>query len=423
MDQFTFPTSLAPEVSFTEVTGSLQVQGWDRPEIAVRAQSESLSVDVKDDIIEIQCTSNCAVRLPYGTTVRVERVQGDARFKLLEDQLTIGKVMGHLSLRSVAETQIESVQGDLDVKHIAGNLRVGTVFGNTYIREIQGFCIITEVMGNLDLRNVESDVQAKANGNARLRLNTLEGNQYRVQAAGNLNCRIPDNASANVTLHAGSGEITLRIPNQPHVVKSSSYTFALSEGLVEINLSANGSLFLGAQSGAASDSSFSELDEEITGISENFSQQIGQQIESQIEAQMEALTRQLNEQMANLSDTLGKARMPTDESQRILERARLDSERAAARAQERMRRTQEKMEVKLEAARHRAEIKAQAAQRRQQTAKGRSRFFDWTPQPPQPPKEIVSDEERLLILRMLEQKKITLQEAEQLLAALEGKNG
>ena len=38
-----------------------------------------------------------------------------------------------------------------------------------------------------------------------------------------------------------------------------------------------------------------------------------------------------------------------------------------------------------------------------------------------PPKEAVSDEERLAILRMLEQKKITLEQAEQLLSALEGK--
>jgi hypothetical protein len=88
-----------------------------------------------------------------------------------------------------------------------------------------------------------------------------------------------------------------------------------------------------------------------------------------------------------------------------------------------MRRTQEKMEAKLEASRRRAELKAQAALRRQQTANRRGRTFEWTPPSPPPAKETVSDEERLLILRMLEQKKITLQEAEELLAALEGKNG
>jgi hypothetical protein len=37
--------------------------------------------------------------------------------------------------------------------------------------------------------------------------------------------------------------------------------------------------------------------------------------------------------------------------------------------------------------------------------------------------EPVTEEERLMILRMLEQKKITLEEAEILLSALEGKDG
>ena len=36
---------------------------------------------------------------------------------------------------------------------------------------------------------------------------------------------------------------------------------------------------------------------------------------------------------------------------------------------------------------------------------------------------MATNEERLLILRMLEQKKISLSEAEELLSALEGKNG
>jgi hypothetical protein len=40
-----------------------------------------------------------------------------------------------------------------------------------------------------------------------------------------------------------------------------------------------------------------------------------------------------------------------------------------------------------------------------------------------PPAEPVSDEERMLILRMLEQGKISVADAEQLLAALEGKRG
>jgi len=47
--------------------------------------------------------------------------------------------------------------------------------------------------------------------------------------------------------------------------------------------------------------------------------------------------------------------------------------------------------------------------------------WDLTPHGPVPTGEPVSDEERLSILKMLQDKKITLEDAEKLLAALEGK--
>ena len=54
---------------------------------------------------------------------------------------------------------------------------------------------------------------------------------------------------------------------------------------------------------------------------------------------------------------------------------------------------------------------------------GRRFAFNWSPgygTPPVPPSEPVSDEERMAILKMLQEKKITAEEAEQLLSALEG---
>ena len=83
-----------------------------------------------------------------------------------------------------------------------------------------------------------------------------------------------------------------------------------------------------------------------------------------------------------------------------------------------MRRTQERMEHKLNAAQRKLEQKKRAA----------GRHPHWgaptppvPPIPPTPPSEPVSEEERMMILRMLEQKKIGLDDAEKLLSALEGK--
>ena len=144
------------------------------------------------------------------------------------------------------------------------------------------------------------------------------------------------------------------------------------------------------------------------------------QLYQKIEAQMQAMTRQINEQMELLTQRFSGAGMSPEEIERIMAQARQVSERETTRAQEKMRRAQEKLERKLEAAQRQRE---KAADRRTRGAGRQSWSFDWPSPPPAPapPKEPVSDEERLMILRMLEQKKITLEEAEQLLAALEDK--
>jgi hypothetical protein len=107
-----------------------------------------------------------------------------------------------------------------------------------------------------------------------------------------------------------------------------------------------------------------------------------------------------------------------EQRQRILEQARRSGERATEKAQEQARRAQEKLERKLEAAKRRSEMKDRHAERRSR----RSFNVEIGVQTAEPASEPVSDEERLTILRMLEQKKISLAEADALLDALEGKS-
>jgi hypothetical protein len=204
-------------------------------------------------------------------------------------------------------------------------------------------------------------------------------------------------------------------------VQAEHYELTLGDGRTEMRLACSGNISLSVQSGGfGSAENESQFDAEVAGMSAEFSQQISRQIESQIEAQMESITRQLNEQMSYLSSTINNTGLTPEETEKIMERAREESERATERAQERIRLAQEKMERKLEAARRRAEMKAEAAQRKSQPYGRSSWNVQWSA-PQAAPVEPVSDEERLMILKMLEQKKITPEEAEQLLASLEGK--
>jgi hypothetical protein len=118
--------------------------------------------------------------------------------------------------------------------------------------------------------------------------------------------------------------------------------------------------------------------------------------------------------------------LPPDFSERINRRVQAAMERAQVHVEEAGRRA-EATGRKVEAAVRRAEAKARAAEVR---ARRGARInmnvgrweWDLSPKSPTETGQAVSDEERLTILRMLQEKKISLQDAEKLLAALEGKS-
>jgi len=421
MDQQTISTSISPEVIIEETHGHLQVKGWEHPEVAVKASPDEVSVVEENDLVRIRCRGHLTVRLPYGATVRVERVHGDARFKLLEDQLTIEEVDGSLTLRNISEVSVESVHGELFAKHIQGNINAGRIDGNAILRDVQGSCTLETVNGNLDLRDIEGEVNTACSGNCRLRLSEMTGERYILEADGNLQAYIPEDADLRLKLSSDGERINVKLPDRNQSLRQPTCELTLGSGQIEMELSAGGNLMLTGTSGDVDDSDA----DGGADFGAGFSEEINRQVTSQIDAQMQAMNRQLQEQLAHLQANIGRAGLSAEESERIMRQARDNSERATARVQEQMRRTQEKLERKLEAARRKNELKAQAADRRSQSRGRRGWSFEWPPAPPSPPTppagDPVSEEERLMILRMLEEKKISLEEAEALLSALEGK--
>lgn len=422
MNKQRISTSLAPEVIIEKIDGNLQVRGWDEPEVVVQADPNVLRLDEQDDVVRLNCDGDCEIRMPSGAALQVDTAHGEARFRLLEDSLTIKTVHGSLYLRNVAETKVETVHGELLAREIAGDLRVDSVDGNVTARDVQGQCCLKNVYGNLDLRDIEGDIQATLKGNARLRLSTVSGNQYEIHADGNVHCRLPAEASLLLDLSSKGETISVKREDGSRLYQQGSCKVTLGEGSSTMTISAGGSIYVSAREGSGSEDEDSPSGYEGFGRTpDDFSEQIARQVEAQLEAQMEMMNRQLNEQMASLTASISRAGLSPEETERIMQRARERSERANAQTQEKVRRAQEKLERKLETARRKEE------QRGQQSGGGarygRSAWqFNFPPTPPAPPaKESVSDEERLTILRMLEQKKITIDEAEQLLSALEGK--
>jgi hypothetical protein len=448
MEKQFITTSESPKVVL-EIKANLRLKGWDELQVLVKTESENnLSIEQLDDAIHVVCASDCKVYVPRQASVTLQVATGDATIKGLEGDLAILEAKGNLTVHGAGPTTIQKVSGDLSVKNIAGDLRITSVYGNATARDVQGDFVVSEVVrGNLTLNDVSGNASAKVNGNATLSLDPAPDEHYDFTAKGNLLCNLPADASAAVHIVHG-GHVSGHIPGVDlDETGDEPIDFTLGDGDAELKLAADGNVLISSQApgweamGNFGDEfsqkfeglgkNFEDLGKNFEGFGEKFSEQFTQQIE----AQMEMIEAQIETQLEGLDARLGAIGLPPEQQARVAERARQASDRANERVQEKMRRAQEKLDRKIAEAQRRAEERAREAERRtrvherhvsnKEHREHRGWHFDWpsppaTPAAPVSPSDPVSDDERMVILRMLEQKKISPEQAEQLLSALEG---
>lgn len=400
-----------------EVDGNLRLKGVEGQELSGSTTGEEdFVMEQRQDQVYVQCQDNLSLHVPRRSEIKIERVSGNTSLKALEGELDVQLIEGNLELRNVGTVRIGKTKGNLLIRRVSGDLSIDTIKGNASIEDIQGSLTVQEtIKGNLNLADVDNEVRAVVGGNLAARLDPMPGTKYELHAGANLACWFTEDASVEVNIpQAGKIALGFRSQDFPKPV-TAPYSFTLGDGESTVTLSAGGNISV---SGAAGFHQPAGYDAKFDYSPENISEGFGEDIARQIEAQMESLGRQIDFQMENLASSLSMSGLPEEVSARISRQAREVSERATRRAQEKMQRAQEKIERKVEAARRKAEMKARYARRADQR---HERKVTWGSTPDiTPPVDPVSDEERLMILRMLEEKKITLEQAEELLSALDG---
>jgi len=439
MDKQFITTSENPTVT-VDVQGDLRLKGHDELQVTAKGSSEEeLTLEERDGQIWVTATSDCTLRVPRSANVFIKIVHGDAVIKGLDGVLSGDTVHGDLTLRDVGETSVNAVYGEVSAKNITGSLCFDRVEGNLQAKDVQEvFTITSRVRGNLRLDDVDMGATAIVDGNITLRLDPGPGEKFEFTAGGNIFCRLPEDASVEVSVPKAA-QVMVNLPGARSTAPiKTPYSLSLGDADSSLTLSAEGNVVLDRY--APDWGEFGDFDVEIGTEMEGMTEAIGQQIEAQLEAQMASIESQLEAQMAGLEMRIGSFGLSEEQRRRAEERARVASKRAQERAQERMRQAQERLERKLADAQRKIEIKTRAAERAAEriaergARRGRPPLqfsFPHTPHaphmpmrpgvPPPTPTEPVSEQERLMILRMLEENKISLEQAEKLLAALEGK--
>jgi hypothetical protein len=392
MKQSTLSVQGAAILEVKNVGGDLQIVGWERVEVTAKADSNELEFTLDGQVVHASSDSDLILYVPRETTLRISNVGGDADIRAVVSGVEIANIGGDLQMRNVGDVRVGSVGGDMSLRGCAGDFLAESVGGDASLHQIKG-SVKLNAGADLYLRDAEGDVSAQSGSDAVLYLMPKTGQKVDVQAGSDILLRLPAKTDAELSLQGCDDEsIRVDLPGIDPVEMGMFRKLTLGSGSAKINLIAGSEVIVTSREEEWENmAEFDPLGREgpfspgeFPGISSDMHERISRRIE-------EATRRAL---------------------------------KASVRTQEQS----ERVQRRVEAAMRRAEEKMRSAERRTMhmgISVGRWGVNTNRPgspvPPPASPSEPVTDEERLTILKLLQEKKISLQEAEKLLAALEGK--
>lgn len=462
------PIEEGQTLTLVEMADSVSVTRWDEADVFFRlreGKEDDLTIEETEQGPAVSAQRPCAVRVPANVPVTIRQVQANLKVEGIAD-LNAEQVRGNLRLDDVGKAVVAEVYGNLkagvssslrvvgtvygdavlkavpnaDLQNVRGNLvakatdrlhasRVGgnlrakemsgrldadKVGGNALLRNIGGAVKLDQVAGNLVAKNLTGGVKApKVGGNLILSGELGSGCTYHFNVRGNGILRLSPETSAHLTL-SSRAKLLHSVTLKDEIREEGKLSGTLGDGGTEVVVEATGNVIVG---------------DGDRGISIELGDEVQRQVEESLRAvDLEAVGRRVSEEMEAAMSRL-QVKMESVDWDRI----GVQTQQAVERAMERMRENMDRMvekaarhQERLERKAERAALRLERRERRREKVRPRRRrdeveVPDWPGEedvePLEPEPDL--DEERLSILRMVEQGTITPEDAEMLLDALQ----
>ncbi|MER3545033.1 MAG: hypothetical protein C4311_10670 [Chloroflexota bacterium] len=244
------PNRPDPEIVIPTCRGDLRVLGWERNDIRVevKGSADDVTAEQQNGRLALSSRSDLVLRVPRAASLTVGAAQGSVRVQAVEGRILMETVQGDLALRSVGAGQVGTVNGDLSAKGISGPLEVNLVQGDALVRDLEGPLRLGRVNGDLSARGLKAGGRAaEVQGDIRLGTLFAAGAEYRFRAQGDLICRIPPEANARLEVRC-QGDLRSTVPGLVLVRENGVMTATLGAGAATVVLEAGGDLLLRPES-------------------------------------------------------------------------------------------------------------------------------------------------------------------------------
>jgi len=207
-------------LELTDVSGSVHIRAWNRPQIRVQAETDGARVDLdaSSNGVSVRAVPHrgegdvdFTVSVPVGTPLEVHAISADVDVSQVCGPARLGSISGGVTLVCAAgDVEVESVSGDVSATDIRdGHTEISSTSGDVEVRQAQGGLSARSVSGDVSLERVDGDdvgvetVSGEINFSGPIH----DSGRYRFRShSGDVTVRVDGDLNAAVTVSTFSGD-------------------------------------------------------------------------------------------------------------------------------------------------------------------------------------------------------------------------
>lgn len=354
-------------------SADLSVEGTEESTLVVVVdQGDSLRMREENGVYRIQSDTDCRIFLPDTALVTVEKTGGDCQLRALKSRVVIGKIGGDLKLDSISGASVESIGGDCHIYAAVGAVELARI-GGSLTADGGESILASSVGGDAYIFNFTGKTDVNAGDEVSIQISQATVPEIRVKSGSDIDLFLPENANCQLDLKSGGESIKVHAGGQEVELECRDFSVPLGIGGALVTLTAGDSIQVTDREKAAYRDHASFWDDEHW---QDFGFDIGRKIREGLKIagdsvdmaikQAEKATKMAGREVERVFRDLDGNRYRPGAHNNVVGFSMGENQPAAAAA-----------------------------------------------------KAGPSDEERMLVLKMLQEKKITVEEAEKLLNALD----
>jgi DUF4097 and DUF4098 domain-containing protein YvlB len=225
----TLPASAKVSIEIENVSGSVEVEAWDRSEVRIVAElgddTEGLSIESEGDEIRIEVEvpehsgrwgsrdieSTVKVWVPAGASVDVETVSADIEVHGVNGELNLESVSGSIEADGEPATaDMSTVSGSIKFSGLRTAVDAETVSGRVTLKGVEGRVDVSTVSGGIKISagSVERADFESVSGSIEFRGALAIGGRLDASShSGNVELFLPANTAASFEVETFAGDI------------------------------------------------------------------------------------------------------------------------------------------------------------------------------------------------------------------------